>query len=99
MLTDETQGVCFYCGNALGGVSNARQRKRTRDHLQPIARGGSSTTANLVWCCVDCNGEKGNLTLEEYRLIVAHREGVIGNCDYKFSGEKHRPLVMGRRAF
>jgi hypothetical protein len=99
MLTDETQGSCFYCGCDIGGTSNRHRRRRTRDHLQPVCRGGLSHENNLVWCCLDCNGEKGNLTLEEFRLIVAHREGVIGNCDYKFAGEKSRPLVMGRRAY
>ena len=38
--------------------------------------------------CRKCNNDKNRLTLEEYRLVVAHRKNLIPNCDLKFWGEK-----------
>jgi hypothetical protein len=59
---------CYYCGK---DISNPRLR--TKDHITPKSRGGRITCP----CCHECNQLKGNLKFEEYRCIVAFRNGLI----------------------
>lgn len=50
---------CVYCG-----CSNIKVL--TLDHVIPQSKGGKDTWDNLVTACRQCNGEKSDLTLEEY---------------------------------
>jgi 5-methylcytosine-specific restriction endonuclease McrA len=61
---------CYYCRQTFG--PNAL---RTYDHKIPRSRGGSDKASNLVVACTDCNGEKADLTHDEfflYREVTAH---------------------------
>lgn len=41
-----------------------------------------------VTACRDCNQDKGHLTLEEYRVVVAFRYGKLDKLkEFKFYGE------------
>jgi len=51
--------TCVYCGET-------EKRLLTLDHVVPKAKGGPNTWDNLVTACKKCNGEKSDLTLEEY---------------------------------
>jgi hypothetical protein len=51
--------LCAYCGRV------AEDRALTRDHIQPVSRGGEDTWMNCVACCVRCNQRKGNRRPEE----------------------------------
>jgi hypothetical protein len=48
---------CVYCGN---------NKNLTLDHVIPQSKGGKDSWDNLVTACKRCNGEKADLTLEEY---------------------------------
>jgi 5-methylcytosine-specific restriction endonuclease McrA len=50
---------CVYCG-----YSNIKML--TLDHVIPQSKGGKDSWDNLVTACRQCNGEKSDLTLEEY---------------------------------
>ena len=50
---------CVYCGDN-------NRKTLTLDHVIPQSKGGKDTWDNLVTACRRCNGEKSNLTLEEY---------------------------------
>lgn len=50
---------CVYCGDN-------NRKTLTLDHVVPQSKGGKDTWDNLVTACRRCNGEKSNLTLEEY---------------------------------
>lgn len=50
---------CVYCG-----MDN--RRVLTIDHVIPQSKGGKDVWENLVTACKRCNGEKSDLTLEEY---------------------------------
>lgn len=50
---------CVYCGDD-------NRRSLTLDHVVPQSKGGPNTWDNLVTACKKCNGEKSDLTLEEY---------------------------------
>lgn len=43
--------ACAYCGR--------RDRPLCRDHVVPIARGGTNVIANIVPACRPCNSKKG----------------------------------------
>jgi len=45
---------CQYCG------SKPSLKELNLDHVIPLSRGGRSTWENIVCCCVECNGRKGN---------------------------------------
>jgi hypothetical protein len=87
--------VCFYCGTDLiklrgpnYKLANLRPNERTRDHVEPKCKGGRDT----VWSCRMCNADKSHLTLEEYRLVIMHRRGLIRRDmiegGFQFWGEK-----------
>ncbi len=46
---------CVYCGSPASTI----------DHVLPRSRGGQASWANLVACCLRCNGRKANHTPEE----------------------------------
>lgn len=50
---------CVYCGDD-------NRKTLTLDHVIPQSKGGKDTWENLVTACRRCNGEKSDLTLEEY---------------------------------
>lgn len=51
---------CFYCKEP---VSNAPHI----DHRTPVVKGGASAIENLAIACPQCNQEKHNKSVEEYR--------------------------------
>jgi len=86
--------TCFYCGMivrhlTIAGRQTTPQHHRTRDHKVPKARGGLKSPDNIVTACLKCNTDKGTLTVEEYRLVLAHRRGLVQSAEHilKFAGE------------
>ncbi len=53
------QFTCVYCGNT-------NKAELTLDHVVPKSKGGKDSWNNLVTACKKCNGEKADLTLEEW---------------------------------
>lgn len=51
--------LCAYCGHMV------KDKALTRDHVQPVSRGGEDTWMNCVACCAKCNQRKGNRRPEE----------------------------------
>lgn len=66
-LTYQIKGrrECYYCHKKFF------PSEMTLDHLYPQQIGGPTITNNLVPCCNECNGKKGNLTREEY-FVFSH---------------------------
>lgn len=52
-------GICQYCGE------KPPKDQLTIDHVQPRSKGGNNSWTNVVTCCIECNAEKGDKTLEE----------------------------------
>ncbi len=62
-------GVCYFCRKKFP------PQELTMDHLQPLARGGTSSKGNLVTACKECNNKKKNLLpleWEEYMDKLAN---------------------------
>jgi 5-methylcytosine-specific restriction endonuclease McrA len=47
-------GECAYCG-----CTPRRNQHLTRDHLEPVSKGGETTQDNIVPSCSTCNSSKG----------------------------------------
>lgn len=77
---------CFYCDRQLS------RRKKTRDHVQPRSRNGSNSPKNIVDACRSCNTLKGCMTLDEFRVVMAYRLGLIKHTAFQFPGELRRKI-------
>ena len=51
--------LCAYCGG------HFHDEVLTREHIQPVSRGGADTWMNVVTACRSCNHRKGNRTPEQ----------------------------------
>ncbi len=56
---------CYICGNLL------QLKDCTIDHVDPLSRTGEDVSENRACCCVDCNEEKGDLRIDEYKALIA----------------------------
>jgi 5-methylcytosine-specific restriction endonuclease McrA len=54
---------CPYCNNPLSDADIPHY-----DHIYPVARGGLSTTCNMIFVCSSCNQKKRDNTLREFIL-------------------------------
>lgn len=91
---------CFYCGIDTTPSGKGKKGKprpgnaRTIDHAIPKSRGGSCLADNKVMCCQSCNVDKGCLTYDEYRVVIASRKNQVSVADTKiFRGETQRKIV------
>ncbi len=53
------QSLCLYCGRECPRAS------LTRDHVQPVSKGGRDIWENVVSACFHCNSRKGNRTPQQ----------------------------------
>ena len=56
--------MCLYCGKQFTA------QHLTRDHLQPLSRGGIDRWSNVVTACKSCNHAKGARTPEEANMTL-----------------------------
>lgn len=60
--------TCILCGEPIDPTLKApHNMSRTIEHLTPIARGGRHDLDNIDFAHYDCNAQKQDRTLEEYR--------------------------------
>lgn len=52
--------LCLYCGDQFA------TQQLTRDHVQPLSRGGTDSWGNVVSACCRCNNQKGDKTPDEW---------------------------------
>lgn len=51
--------ICAYCGKTF------KENFLTKDHIQPVSKGGPTSWMNCVTACVTCNGSKDDLSLKD----------------------------------
>lgn len=54
--------MCMYCGAA------SSEHQLTRDHVQPISKGGQDVWSNVVAACRSCNTRKGGRRPEQANM-------------------------------
>lgn len=57
---------CGYC---------SEREPYTVDHIVPISKGGTNYIDNIMPCCLQCNGQKRDYLLDEWKTL--------SNCYYK----------------
>ena len=78
---------CYYCGEQLS------RRRATKDHIVPRSKGGSNEQTNIVDACRMCNSEKGRLSIDEFRLVMAFRKGHLKPVKtFRFPGELYSSI-------
>jgi 5-methylcytosine-specific restriction endonuclease McrA len=60
LMSRDGDFVCFYCKKPLDSSYHI-------DHKCPIGRGGTHELANFALACLQCNQEKHNKDLDQYR--------------------------------
>ena len=60
------QNTCAYCGNTFTTAH------LTRDHVQPVSRGGENKWTNVVTACAPCNKHKDDRLLEEVSMQLLY---------------------------
>jgi 5-methylcytosine-specific restriction endonuclease McrA len=66
---------CQYCGARISMATG------TRDHVQPLSRGGADTLDNVVACCRPCNARKDDRTPAEAGMTLARRPRRLTDAD------------------
>ena len=62
--------ICQYCGK------KCKKDEMTIDHVTPRSKGGTNSWTNVVTCCITCNAEKGDKTIEELGWILRSKPTV-----------------------
>lgn len=52
--------LCSYCDTMVEGLPDP-------DHVVPLSRGGSNSITNVVPCCHNCNSQKSDQSLDEWK--------------------------------
>lgn len=74
-LFERDNNLCMYCG---GEYSRAQL---TRDHVQPVSKGGLDSWENVVTACRGCNHAKGNRLLDELGMKLLAIPYVPNNAE------------------
>ena len=62
-IFERDEYTCIYC-------DCKRKNLMTIDHIIPQSKGGKNTWENMITACRSCNGEKSDLSLEEFGKII-----------------------------
>ena len=88
---------CYYCNCEMVKFRTDRKgtiapsNGQTKDHLIPLHIRGKNAVVQQVFCCFNCNQDKGRLTLNEFRAVMMYRQGMISDDELihvRFPGEK-----------
>ena len=64
LVKDALECICPYCQGPM------KEKTWSSDHATPTSRGGKHSIANLIICCKGCNLAKGNMTIQEFRVLL-----------------------------
>lgn len=66
LLFQRDRHLCCYCG------ARKRPEHLTRDHIEPLSRGGRDHWKNVVTACKPCNQRKGARTPERAGMLMLY---------------------------
>jgi hypothetical protein len=68
--------TCAYCGTRLAGG------QLTRDHIEPVSRGGKDVWMNVVTACRHCNQKKDNRRPEQAGMALLYAPYVPNKAEF-----------------
>ncbi len=68
--------TCAYCGTTLSGAL------LTRDHIEPVSRGGKDVWMNVVTACRHCNQKKDNRRPEQAGMALLYAPYVPNKAEF-----------------
>jgi len=68
--------TCAYCGTTLPGA------QLTRDHVEPVSRGGRDVWMNVVTACRHCNQKKDNKRPEQVGMALLYTPYVPNKAEF-----------------
>ena len=68
--------LCMYCAREFNSL------QLTRDHIQPVSRGGANRWENVVAACRRCNQQKADRTPEEANMQLVALPYRPNNAEY-----------------
>ena len=66
------------------------------DHVVPISRGGRNDIGNILPCCQQCNGDKGDMTLLEWSAYRTRRGKTPVRTEFNHQDQRFQHLVAGQ---
>ena len=78
------QKLCLYCGKYF------KESELTRDHVNPMSRGGKDIWTNVVSACRRCNQFKGNKLLNEANMELVALPYAPNHAEYLALINSHR---------
>lgn len=67
-LLEQYNYLCFYCGVKM--TYEVGPNQITRDHLQPLSKGGRDSLENIVPACRSCNSSKCDMNFWDFMVKV-----------------------------
>ncbi len=70
----EGRDYCLYCGRIIEKAydwtpeGNSERTYLHCDHMDPVSLGGEDAERNTVYCCVECNLQKGNKLFSDWLM-------------------------------
>ncbi|MEM2159365.1 MAG: HNH endonuclease [Candidatus Nitrosotenuis sp.] len=83
--------ICAYCGKHFPAS------KLTRDHIQPLSRGGTDSWSNVVAACERCNHKKANKLLEKSGMSLLYVPYVPNQAEVLIL--KNRKIIYDQMTF
>ena len=81
-------GRCSYCDVVTGEQPDP-------DHVVPLSRGGRNDIGNILPCCKQCNGDKGDMTLTEWQSYRLRRGKEPVRIDFDRGEARFAHLIDG----
>lgn len=88
-IHDRERGACFYC------LRRTPAKVRCLDHVVPRVRFGRNSYRNLVSCCIECNGCKGDRAASDF-LRILYRQGRLASAELDGRLRALRALAAGK---
>lgn len=86
-LADKHGNRCAYCGCSFDCMTI------TADHVNPLSKGGSRASGNIVPACRDCNLAKADSSVKQFRLAIICQH-YARLCGRFFAGMHWKRLVQ-----
>jgi 5-methylcytosine-specific restriction endonuclease McrA len=93
MLFARDRYTCQYCGRTDRQLEKSGKREHlTRDHIQPLSRGGKNTWENCTTACSSCNWKKADCTPAEAGLRLRSQPTVPKRVELHWMVRRMTPL-------